>query len=215
MLDFRRITLFCLEKRVSRHKMTIFSKTLGKAMAALAPPGYVYASHAETCSLIKTLVHPTKKLFHCTQNRDDHGAGVTEWTPARVWSFGRSSIRNRSQGGFTQKPVMAYEPAYGQWQPSRSHMQQEHRNHQPRQSGLLKTQWRTQKIFMGGTSFSGIWWSFVFGVRCLWRQNLKSYSRLQTNVVAKLIDIICIFFYTHFAYFMYHCTEYKVSALQV
>jgi len=21
-------------------------------------------------------------------------------------------------------------------------------------------------------SFSGIWWSFVFGVRCLWRHNL-------------------------------------------
>jgi len=27
-------------------------------------------------------------------------------------------------------------------------------------------QWRTQKIFMGG-SFSGKWGSFVFGVRCL------------------------------------------------
>jgi len=162
MLDFRRITLFCLEKRVSRHKMTIFSKTLGKAMAALAPPGYVYASHAETCSLIKTLVHPTKKLFHCTQNRDDHGAGVTEWTPARVWSFGRSSIQNRSQGGFTQKPVMAYETAYGQWQPSRSHMQQEHRNHQPRQSGLLKPSGVRRKFSWGGF----IQWHMV--VICIW-----------------------------------------------
>jgi len=27
MRDFRRITLFCLEKRFSKHKMTIFSKT--------------------------------------------------------------------------------------------------------------------------------------------------------------------------------------------
>jgi len=27
--DFRRITLFCLEKRLSKHKMTIFSKNLG------------------------------------------------------------------------------------------------------------------------------------------------------------------------------------------
>jgi len=27
-------------------------------------------------------------------------------------------------------------------------------------------QWRTLKIFMGGVSFSGIWWLFVFGVRC-------------------------------------------------
>jgi len=26
MFDFRRITLFCLEKRLSKHKMTIFSK---------------------------------------------------------------------------------------------------------------------------------------------------------------------------------------------
>jgi len=41
MFAFRRITLFCLEKCLSKHKMTIFSKTLG-GMAPLAPPGYVY-----------------------------------------------------------------------------------------------------------------------------------------------------------------------------
>ena len=29
MFDFRRITLFCLEKRFSKHKMTIFSKHVG------------------------------------------------------------------------------------------------------------------------------------------------------------------------------------------
>jgi len=29
MLDFRRITLFCLEKRLSKHKMAIFSKNFG------------------------------------------------------------------------------------------------------------------------------------------------------------------------------------------
>jgi len=29
MFDFRRITLFCLEKRFSKQKMTIFSKNLG------------------------------------------------------------------------------------------------------------------------------------------------------------------------------------------
>jgi len=28
-------------------------------------------------------------------------------------------------------------------------------------------QWRTQKIVMEGVSFSGIWWSFAFGVRSL------------------------------------------------
>ena len=36
MFDFRRITLFCLEKRLSKHKMTIFSKNLG-GMAPLPP----------------------------------------------------------------------------------------------------------------------------------------------------------------------------------
>jgi len=29
MFDFRRITLFCLEKRLSKHKMTVISKNLG------------------------------------------------------------------------------------------------------------------------------------------------------------------------------------------
>jgi len=43
MLDFRRITLFCLEKRLSKHKMTIFSEKLEGAMAPFAPPpGYAY-----------------------------------------------------------------------------------------------------------------------------------------------------------------------------
>jgi len=37
MLDFWRITLFCLEKRLSRHKMTIFSRNFLGGMAALAP----------------------------------------------------------------------------------------------------------------------------------------------------------------------------------
>jgi len=37
MFDFRRITLFCLEKRLSKHKMTVFSKKLREAMAPLAP----------------------------------------------------------------------------------------------------------------------------------------------------------------------------------
>ena len=29
MFDFKRITLFCVEKRLSKHKMTMFSKNLG------------------------------------------------------------------------------------------------------------------------------------------------------------------------------------------
>ena len=65
--------------------------------------------------------------------------------------------------------------------------------------------------------FSGICWSFVFGVHCLRHHNLPSYSCFQTNVLAKFVDTICIFFYsTHtLLYFICHCTEYKLSALQV
>jgi len=37
VLDFWRLTLFCLEKRLSRHKMTIFSKNF-EGMALLPPP---------------------------------------------------------------------------------------------------------------------------------------------------------------------------------
>jgi len=37
MFDFRRITLFWLEKRLSKHKMTMFSKNLGVGMAPLPP----------------------------------------------------------------------------------------------------------------------------------------------------------------------------------
>ena len=69
--------------------------------------------------------------------------------------------------------------------------------------------------FHGGVSFGGIWSSFAFGVRSLWRHNLTSYSCFQTNVLAKFVDTIEISFYTHSLYFVYHCTEYKLSALQV
>jgi len=37
----------------------------------------------------------------------------------------------------------------------------------------------------------------------------------QTNVLAKFVDIICIFFYVHSTHFMCHCTKYKLLALQV
>jgi len=77
-----------------------------------------------------------------------------------------------------------------------------------------RQQWRTQKIFMG-VSFSGIWWQFVFGVRSFCCHNLTSYSRFHTNVLAKYVDIICIYFYTHSPYFMCQCTAYKLSAFQV
>jgi len=41
MFDFRRITLFCLEKRLLKHKMTIFSQNL-RGHGPFAPPGYDY-----------------------------------------------------------------------------------------------------------------------------------------------------------------------------
>jgi len=54
-----------------------------------------------------------------------------------------------------------------------------------------------RRKFSWGVSFSGRWWSFVFGVCCLWRHNLTSYSCSQ----AKFVDIIGIFFYPHSPYF--------------
>jgi len=68
---------------------------------------------------------------------------------------------------------------------------------------------------MGGFWFKVIWWLFVFGVRCLWRHNLTSFPCFQTNVLAKFVDIVCIFFYIHSTYFKCRCTEYELSALQV
>jgi len=53
------------------------------------------------------------------------------------------------------------------------------------------------------------------GVRSLWRHNLTSYSCFHTNVLVKFVDIIGMFFYTRYPYFMCCCTEYKLSALQV
>jgi len=44
---------------------------------------------------------------------------------------------------------------------------------------------------------------------------VTSYSCFQTNVLAKFVDARCMFFHTHSPYFMCHCTEYKLSALQV
>jgi len=39
MFDFRQITLFCLEKRLSKHKNTMFSKNLGGwPLCSLATP---------------------------------------------------------------------------------------------------------------------------------------------------------------------------------
>jgi len=62
-----------------------------------------------------------------------------------------------------------------------------------------------------------ICWSFVFGVRCLSRHNLTSFPCFQTNILAKFVDTICtlVLFCMHSLYYICHCTEYKLSALQV
>jgi len=42
LFDFRRITLFCLEKRLSKHKLAIFSANFWGTEPLLARPGYAY-----------------------------------------------------------------------------------------------------------------------------------------------------------------------------
>jgi len=49
MFDFRRITLFCLGCRLSKHKMTIFSKNLADP-SPRRPPGYACAAGATNFS---------------------------------------------------------------------------------------------------------------------------------------------------------------------
>jgi len=44
MFDFRRITLFRLEKRLSKRKMTMFSKYFW-GYGPFGPPGYAYATN--------------------------------------------------------------------------------------------------------------------------------------------------------------------------
>jgi len=58
---------------------------------------------------------------------------------------------------------------------------------------------------------SGEWWSLLLDMRCLRRHNITSYSRLQTNVLAKFLDTTCILFYAHSAYSL--LTMYQLSAL--
>jgi len=38
---------------------------------------------------------------------------------------------------------------------------------------------------------SGVWWWLLLDIRCLWRHNMTSYSRLQTKVLAMFVDTTC------------------------
>jgi len=63
-------------------------------------------------------------------------------------------------------------------------------------------------------------WSLLLDIRCLWCHNTTSYSRLQTNVLAKFVDTTCIFFYCTRTLLtpyctIYRCDEHKLSTLQV
>jgi len=87
-------------------------------------------------------------------------------------------------------------------------------NHSNVMQLLLRACSGVHRKFSRGVSFSDIWWPFAFSVRCFGRHNLTSYSCFQTHVLAKFVDTLCIFFYTHSPYFVCHCTEYKLSALQ-
>jgi len=67
---------------------------------------------------------------------------------------------------------------------------------------------------MGGGIYQ---WQMV--VICIWcvlfvTSQFDVIIIFQTNNLAKFVDIIGIFFYTHFPYFMCLCTEYKLSAVQ-
>jgi len=77
MFDCRRTALFCLEKRLSKHKMAIFSKNLGGAWP-FCPPGYVYVCQGpvefsvRTCSTSndrKTTRKLISKSLDCQQAR--------------------------------------------------------------------------------------------------------------------------------------------------
>ena len=59
MFDFRRITLFCLEKRLSKHRTTIVSKNLG-GHGPFGPPGYAYA---RICILQNLLIQDVLDFF--------------------------------------------------------------------------------------------------------------------------------------------------------
>ena len=76
-------------------------------------------------------------------------------------------------------------------------------------------QWRTQKIFMGGLRSVAYGGHLYLMCAVCDVTILTSYSCFQANVLVKFVDTTCIFFYIHSPYFMFHCTAYKPSVLQV
>ena len=95
MLDFWRITLFCLEKRLSRHKMTIFSRNFfwGAGAWPLWPP-LPTPIHEGIYTVIKLPRNgncKTKKLIK-------NNSGFGSWWNGNIWWFLHSlSIRKLMQ----------------------------------------------------------------------------------------------------------------------
>jgi len=54
------------------------------------------------------------------------------------------------------------------------------------------TAWLDAPLSNSGILNSAEWWSLLLDIRCLWRHNMTSFSRLQTNVLAKFVDTTCI-----------------------
>jgi len=76
MLNFWRITRFCLEKRLSKHKITKFSKKLG-GMASLAPHGYAYA-FPPLGNFLRTPLAGGNRIINCHRqtNRNRHNWSI-------------------------------------------------------------------------------------------------------------------------------------------
>ena len=83
-------------------------------------------------------------------------------------------------------------------------------------NSLWYNQWRTQKIFMGGVLVQG-----HMVVICIWcALFVTSQFDVMSMFPNQRFGEVCwqnnaYFFYTHSPYFMWHCTECKLSALQV
>ena len=107
MLNFRRITLFCLEKCLSKHKMTIFSKNLATDMTPWPPNGNFLRTPLPVCdviivSTISRMLRPLLSKFHVTH----------WWSWARLccvwklWNIARRPVSalKTQQREVTEKP---------------------------------------------------------------------------------------------------------------
>jgi len=87
MFHFRQITLFCLEKRLSTHKMTLCSKNLG-GYGPFVPPGYAYG--------LKTASYHEKNCHHAERHKPcSYKLPKTHWTTQckiEDWLFDNTDV---------------------------------------------------------------------------------------------------------------------------